>query len=172
MKSSIWDNSGKNIFKFIPGWESQPRRLEILNGRLLLETMAATGKFATLTPGFALLMGRVTTPEFRRSGNRVPFSTDSFPPRAKDMTTVSWIFFFTFLFDPFSSYFTYAFKWQRCGDYSKEQINAESVAQRPSRLHYSFEEQKLFPSRRLPSDDAMGTIPRSRLDVDPDFHQE
>jgi hypothetical protein len=89
MKSSIWDNSGKNIFKFIPGWESQPRRLEILNGRLLLETMAATGKFATLTPGFALLMGHVTTSEFHRSGNRVPFLTDSFSTRAKDTMTVS-----------------------------------------------------------------------------------
>jgi hypothetical protein len=89
MKSSIRKNSGKNLFKFILGWESQPRRLEILNGRLLLEAMSATGKFVTLTPSFALSMGRVTTSEFHRSGNRVPFSTDSFPPRAKDMTTVS-----------------------------------------------------------------------------------
>jgi hypothetical protein len=63
-----------------------------------------------------------------------------------------------------------ALKCQRCGEDSKEPINVESVAQRPSRLHYSFEQQKLFPFRRFPSDDAMGTIPRSRLDVDPDFH--
>jgi hypothetical protein len=93
-------------------------------------------------------------------------------PRGHRDLLSHWPFLVEIIFLSLASYYIHAFKCQRCGDYSKEQINAESVAQRPSRLHYSFEQQKFFPSWRLPSDDAMGTIPRSRPDFDPDFHQK
>ena len=60
----MYNNINKyiNIDSFVQGWESQLKRLESLDSRcpVLETTAAATGKFATLIPSFAVWMERAT----------------------------------------------------------------------------------------------------------------